>query len=119
MSRRRIRGLSGASRLRRHAPVFAALGDETRLALIVKLSARSPCSISALSDGSPVTRQAISKHLQVLENVGLVRGEMQGRERLFELEPRPFLVARDYLGLVSSQWDDALARLKGHVARPR
>jgi len=104
--------------LSRHAPVFAALGDETRLTLLVRLCERSPCSISQLSDGSPITRQAITKHLRVLESVGLVRGETVGRECLFEFAPEPLLEAQAYLDLVAKQWDDALARLKAHLEGP-
>lgn len=112
MSGKRSRGLAGASQLRRHAPVFAALGDETRLTLLARLSERTPSSISQLADGSPITRQAITKHLRVLQSVGLVRGEMFGRECLFEFDPKPLMQAKDYLDLVSRQWDEALARLK-------
>ncbi len=117
MSSRRRSGLARRSQLRRHAPVFAALGDETRLKLLARLSDRTPCSISQLADGLPITRQAITKHLVVLERVGLVRGEMSGRERLFELRRKPLMQAKDYLELVSRQWDDALSRLKAHVER--
>ncbi len=119
MSRNRLSSrLAGVRQLRRHAPVFAALGDETRLGLVARLCDQSPRSISELSDGLPITRQAITKHLQVLENIGVVRGEMTGRERLFELNLEPLLQAKDYLDLVSTQWDEALARLKAHVERP-
>ena len=115
MSRARLSHLAGARQLRRQAPIFAALGDETRLRLVARLCEQSPSSISELTDGHPITRQAITKHLQVLESVGVVRGEMAGRVRLFELNPEPLLQAKDYLILVSAQWDEALARLKAHV----
>jgi DNA-binding transcriptional ArsR family regulator len=101
--------------LRRHAPVFAALGDETRLTLVARLCERAPCSISQLAQGSQITRQAITRHLRVLEKAGVVRGEMAGRECLFELEAEPLEQVRDYLDLVSKQWDAALARLKAFV----
>ena len=97
---------------REHAPVFAALSDETRLSLLATLSAGVPCSISQLTTDSKMSRQAITKHLRVLESAGLVRGEASGRQRLFELEPRPLGEIRDYLDLVSQQWDEALTRLK-------
>ena len=113
----RSSGLTRASQLRRQAPVFAALGDETRLSLLARLCERAPCSISQLAEGSPITRQAITKHLRVLENAGLVRGEMSGRECLFEIEPRPLQEVRDYLERVSQQWDEALARLKTFVEK--
>ncbi len=118
MSRLRPSSLAGVRQLRLHAPIFAALGDETRLRLVARLCEQSPSSISELTDGHPITRQAITKHLQVLESVGVVRGEMAGRVRLFELNPKPLLQAKDYLSLVSSQWDEALDRLKTHVEHP-
>ena len=117
MSSRRSSGLATAPLLRRHAPVFAALGDATRLALMARLCERAPCSISQLTEGTPITRQAITKHLRVLEGAGLVRGEISGRECLFEIEPEPLDEARDYLDLVAQQWDAALVRLKAFVEK--
>ena len=117
MSGRRTSSLASAGQFRRHAPVFAALGDATRLSLLARLCQRAPCSISRLTTGSPITRQAITKHLRVLESVGLVRGEMSGRECLFEFDPEPLRQAKGYLDVVSAQWDDALARLKTFVER--
>ena len=104
-------------RLRHSAPIFAALGDETRLALVSKLGDRSRSSIAHLSHGSSLTRQAITKHLQVLEQAGLVRGVRRGRENLFELRPQPIDEARRALDRISHQWDEALARLKSFVER--
>lgn len=115
MSSRRSSGLATAPLLRRHAPVFAALGDATRLALMARLCERAPCSISQLTEGTPITRQAITKHLRVLEGAGLVRGEISGRECLFEIEPEPLDEAKEYLDRVAQQWDAALARLKDFV----
>lgn len=103
------------AQLRRHAPVFAALGDETRLSLLDKICHQPPCSISQLAEGSTITRQAITKHLRVLEDAGIVRGEAAGRECLFEIDPGPLEQVRDYLTLVSTQWDEALERLKVFV----
>lgn len=100
---------------RSQAPLFAALGDETRLALVKKLSGGRPHSISELTTGSKLTRQAITKHLRVLENVGIVHGVRSGRESLFEFDPRPLDEAKGYLDFVSGQWDQALARLKSFV----
>ena len=117
MSSKRSSGLATAPLLRRHAPVFAALGDATRLALMARLCERAPCSISQLADGSPITRQAITKHLRVLEGAGLVRGEVSGRECLFEIEPEPLDAAKEYLDLVAQQWDTALVRLKKFVEK--
>jgi len=99
------------------APVFAALGDETRLRLVAKLSAGRPQSISQLTRGSRLTRQAIAKHLRVLESAGVVRCARAGRESRFEFNPRPMVGLRDYLDSVSEQWDQALARLKAFVER--
>lgn len=101
--------------LRRNAPLFAALGDEERLTLLAKLSRGGRLSITRLTEGASVTRQAITKHLQVLEEAGLVRNVRAGRERLFELEPKPLDNAKRVLDLISRQWDDALARLKAFV----
>jgi DNA-binding transcriptional ArsR family regulator len=97
------------------APAFAALGDQTRLALVAKLSDGQRYSISRLSRGSRMTRQAITKHLRVLENVGIVRSVRRGRENLFVFDPRPIADMKDYLDHVSAQWDQALARLKSFV----
>ena len=101
--------------LRNSAPVFAALGDETRLALVIKLSAGQPLSISRLTQGSRLTRQSITKHLRVLEGAGMVRSAHAGRESLFELDPRPIVEIQEYLNRVSKHWDQALARLKSFV----
>ncbi len=100
---------------RNPARVFAALGDETRLALVIRLSAGEPLSISRLTEGSRLTRQSVTKHLRVLENAGMVRCAHSGRESLFELNPRPIAQVREYLDRVSKQWDKALSRLKSFV----
>jgi DNA-binding transcriptional ArsR family regulator len=111
---RRVKHAAPSSE-RRHAPIFAALGDRTRLLLVGKLSRGEPQSISRLTKGSRLTRQAVTKHLRVLESAGLVRGARQGREILFEFTPGPADDARRYLEEVSRQWGDALARLKSFV----
>ncbi len=97
------------------APVFAALGDETRLRLVARLCKGGPQSIAGLAAGSDVTRQAITKHLQVLEEAGLARSSREGRERVWEFEPRRLEAVRRYLDAISKQWDDALDRLKAFV----
>lgn len=102
-------------RRRTPAPLFAALGDPTRLSLVARLSAGEPYSISQLTAGSHLTRQAVTKHLRVLERAGLVRHVRAGRERRFELNPRPLHDLRRYLDSVSAQWDQALVRLKSFV----
>jgi DNA-binding transcriptional ArsR family regulator len=101
-----------AARLQAHAPVFAALGDETRLSLVVRLSYGRPRSISQLTAGTKLTRQAIAKHLRVLQRIGMVHSTRAGRERLFEFNPQPIEGLKEYLALVSAQWDQALSRLK-------
>jgi len=106
---------AGVRELRRNAPIFAALGDATRLTLVTKLSGGSRFSIARLRKGSTLTRQAITKHLKVLQDAGLVRGVRRGRENLFELEPEPLDEARRALDGISRQWDEALARLKSFV----
>jgi|SRR5580698_6308380 DNA-binding transcriptional ArsR family regulator len=103
--------------LRDHAPVFAALGDKTRLALVRRLSDGQMHSIAQLTEGSRLTRQAITKHLRVLEGVGMVRSCRSGRESRFALNLQPIKSVRSYLDLVSEQWDQALARLKDFVER--
>ena len=107
---------SGATAKRQaHAPVFAALGDETRLWLVAQLCGGQPRSISQLTAGSKLTRQAITKHLRVLEGVELVHSVRTGRESLFEFHPEPIDKSKSYLDLVSEQWDQALSRLKSFV----
>jgi DNA-binding transcriptional ArsR family regulator len=99
--------------------VFSALGDETRLRVVRKLAAGTALSATALSDGAAVTRQAISKHLQVLEGAGLVTHEKQGREVLYALEGRRLDEARAFLDGVSAGWDRAITRLRALVEEPR
>ena len=99
----------------RSAPVFAALGDTMRLELVARLSQGGPQSIVGLTRGTRLTRQAITKHLHVLADAGLVRGARRGRESLWQLRPRRLDIAYRYLDQVSSRWDVALRRLKGLV----
>jgi len=104
--------------MHKHAIVFTALGDETRLALLARLSrdeAGSLLSISRLTEGMKITRQAITKHLRVLEDAGLVRGIRRGRENHFQLDAKALDEAQRALQTMSRQWDDALARLKNFV----
>jgi DNA-binding transcriptional ArsR family regulator len=97
--------------------LFAALGDETRLALVTKLCGGELRSISDLAQGSRLTRQAVTKHLRVLEKAGLVQCSRRGRESLFALDPEPVRELEQYLSLVSQQWDEALGRLKAFVEK--
>jgi DNA-binding transcriptional ArsR family regulator len=91
------------------------LGDETRLSLIGTLSNGPPQSISRLAEGSTLTRQAITKHLRVLEGAGVVHSVRVGRESLFAFRPESLKELRSYLDHVSGQWEDALERLKSFV----
>ncbi|MGA2353334.1 MAG: metalloregulator ArsR/SmtB family transcription factor [Terriglobales bacterium] len=117
MSRSRRAGAARrlAARAKNSALVFAALGDETRLSLVAKLCGRQPYSISQLTRGSKLTRQAITKHLRVLESAGIVHSVRSGRESRFEFDPQPMEGVKRYLDFVSEQWDEALSRLKAFV----
>ena len=106
------RARSTAAALTGAAPVFAALGDRTRLRLVARLGAAGPLSIARLTAGTDVTRQAVTKHLQVLAGVGLARSVSPGRERLGRLRPEPLDEVRRSLDLISRRWDEALGRLK-------
>ena len=103
---------SHSSRTHRFAPIFSALGDETRLGLVARLSEGHPRSIKELTEGTTVTRQAIAKHLRVLEDVRIVHSIRSGRESLYALDPASIRHVRDYADIVSEQWDHALLRLK-------
>jgi DNA-binding transcriptional ArsR family regulator len=103
------------SAARQAAPVFAALGDTRRLRLMHRLSTEGPLSITRLSEGSGITRQAITRHLHALGKAGLVRDRKEGREHVFSLDLKRLEVARQYLDDVSAQWDVAAARLKAFV----
>ena len=110
MSKRRIElGLAEAALL------FAALGDETRLALLRRLSEGGPASISALSSRFRVSRQAITKHLQFLAVAGVIDGKRAGREHVWALNPARLAEAQNCLAIIARGWDDALARLKAQV----
>ena len=95
--------------------MFAALGEPTRLTLVSKLCTQGPQSIARLSEGTGVTRQAITKHLETLAEAGVVRGTRAGRERIWELETRRLEIARRCLDRISDQWDVAIGRLRDLV----
>ncbi len=101
------------------AVLFAALGDATRLGLLRRLSVDGPLSITRLSRGTGVTRQAITKHLHTLGAAGLVRHARRGRERLWELDRRRLEAAKRYLDQISAQWDAAVDRLRTFVEENR
>ncbi len=107
-----MRSSSLAHDLRGSAPLFAALGDETRLRLVTRLCDGGALSIARLTEVAGITRQATTKHLRVLGGAGLVRSKRRGRESLWELQPKRVLDARRYLEAISRQWDEALGRLK-------
>lgn len=103
------------TRLKKVPPIFAALGDETRLRIIAALCAGGALSIAQLTTGTAISRQAVTKHLHVLAEAGLVHDVKQGRERRWQFEPTKIEEARRSLEVISRQWDQALARLKAHV----
>jgi DNA-binding transcriptional ArsR family regulator len=107
--------MRAAERIVAAAPVFAALGDPTRLRIIMRLCTDGPQSIVQLTEGSQVTRQAVTKHLVALEDAGLVRGEREGRERIWEIQGKRLAEARQYLDQISDQWDAAIERLRAFV----
>jgi len=97
------------------APLFAALGDESRLRLVTRLSTEGPLSITQLSSGQAITRQAVTKHLRVLANAGILVDSHRGRERLWQVQPQQLDQARYWLDRISQQWDEAINRLRVHV----
>src|SRR5271156_4555641 len=103
------------SNARAKAAVFRALGDETRLLLLARLCSGQRYSIAELTEGTRLTRQAVTKHLCVLERVRIVHRAREGRESLFRFDPQPVIEMKQYLERVSAEWDVALARLKTFV----
>lgn len=97
--------------------MFAALGDETRLRIVVRLCHGGPASITSLTESADVSRQAVTKHLRALEDAGLVRSGRTGRERIWELQTRRLAQVRRYLDEISEQWDGTLQRLRAFVER--
>jgi DNA-binding transcriptional ArsR family regulator len=108
----RPRAASKNGPLQKCAPIFAALGDEMRLRLIAVLCVSGAMSITQLTQGTHITRQAVTKHLQVLSVAGLVRDIKIGRERMWEFEPTQLDAARRSLEVIAQRWDHALAKLK-------
>jgi len=101
-----------AAAIRTCAPLFAALGDPTRLSVLSRLAAGRPQSITEITAGTSLTRQAVTRHLNVLADVGVVRAEKSGRESLYRLRPEALAPARRYLDAVSRSWDEAIVRLR-------
>jgi len=113
MSKPRARtGLAGAALL------FAALGDQTRIELLQQLSQRGPASISALAGRFALTRQGVTKHLNVLAAAGLIDGHREGRDHVWVLNTSRFAEAQQHLETIARGWDSALTRLKAHAERP-
>ena len=106
--------LKTADAIKRVSSLFAALGDETRLLLIARLSG-GPMSIAKLTAGSKITRQAITKHLRVMQTARLVHSTRRGRESLWDLDRQRLEDARRHIDQISSQWDEALSRLRRFV----
>jgi DNA-binding transcriptional ArsR family regulator len=107
---------SGAARSwESSAPLFAALEDETRLRVVARLSEEGPLSITRLTEGAKVSRQAVTKHLHVLADAGLVKNARDGRENVWQLRPRRLSEARRLLDLISKEWDDTIDRLRSFV----
>ena len=115
MSARNPARRAAASDLAAAAPVFAALGDRTRLGLVTRLCDDGPQSIAELTRGLPITRQGVTKHLHVMEQAGIVQATEHGRERVWRLDPHRLAAARRHLDRISSEWDSALDRLKAFV----
>jgi DNA-binding transcriptional ArsR family regulator len=97
------------------APLFDALGDPNRLRIVTRLCDGGPCSTVQLTQVIPVTRQAATKHLLLLESVGLVTSDRKGRERIWRIQPEPLEQASDYLSALSRRWDQAIDRLRAFV----
>lgn len=97
------------------APVFAALGDETRLRIIARLCKEGPLSITRLTESADISRQGITKHLHALSNAGLLKSERAGRERIWRVETKRLEDVRAYLDQISTQWDGAITRLRAFV----
>lgn len=107
--------MTAHAKLAASAPVFAALGDPQRMVLVARLCQRGPQSVTHLTEGTDITRQAVAKHLRVLEAAGLARSERSGRQTVWALDHRPLARARDHLELISRQWDAAIERLRAFV----
>lgn len=97
------------------APLFDALGDPNRLRIVVRLCDVGPCSTSQVTQAIPVTRQAASKHLALLESAGVVTSARRGRERVWTVRTEPLAQASDYLDQLSRRWEAAVERLRAYV----
>jgi len=109
------RSVAARGSIAKSAAVFFALGDETRLGIVSRLGDRGPTSIAKLTERFDMTRQAITKHLRVMEHAGLVHGTRRGRESIWEIKPARLADAQRHLESISAQWDAALQRLRYFV----
>lgn len=112
---------TATARARQHArlaPVLTALADETRLHLVSRLCHEGPLSIARLTEGTELTRQAVTKHLRVLSDAGLAHAGRRGREQLWQIEARRLAEVRRQLAQIAEQWDRALSRLRDFVESP-
>jgi DNA-binding transcriptional ArsR family regulator len=96
-------------------PFFSALGDPNRLRIVIRLCDGGPSSTSEVTEAVPVTRQAATKHLELLQSAGLVSSRRRGRERIWALQTQPLAQASDYLNQLSHRWDAAIDRLRAYV----
>lgn len=106
---------NSAQDFERVAPLFAALSDSTRLQLVSQLSSEGPQSISTLAEDSPISRQAVTKHLKELEKSGIAESRRDGRKRIFELQPDELDIIHRHLNQISQQWDKTLERLEAYI----
>ena len=110
--------MSAATGVANAAPLFDALGDPNRLRIVIRLADDGPASTMQVAQGIPVTRQAVTKHLLVLESIGLVQSERRGRERVWTMRTQPLSAASDYLIALSKRWDSAIDRLRDFIEDP-
>lgn len=108
-------GVAARAPLSSFSSFFGALGDENRLRIVVRLCDGGPCSTTEVAEVIPVTRQATTKHLQLLESAGLVASTRSGRERIWRIEQQPLAEASEYLTALSQRWDSAIDRLRAFV----
>ena len=101
----------------RAVPLFGALGDPVRMQIVARLCGRGPLSIARIAKGARISRQGMTKHLHVLESAGLLAASKRGREQIWQIKPEALAEAQHSLGLIASQWEGALNRLKAFVER--
>lgn len=95
--------------------LFDAVADPTRREILERLRLRGPLSVSEVADGLPMTRQAVTKHLDALEAAGLIRIARVGRQRMHELDPGPLRELHEWLAPYEAEWERRLDRLRNHL----